>query len=163
MFSLILIQIITALTLALSHGNPKIYSEIAKGRADNLNYKLTENVFPENYTLRIFPHINNSTFNGYVKILVHVKIPTYNITLHQKNLNITKEKIYLKTIDNVVIEVENAGMSGTEEQEFYTITFAKMLNEKTYYLFIPEFYGVLNEVDHGFYLANYTDENGKLR
>ncbi|XP_031640015.1 aminopeptidase N-like [Contarinia nasturtii] len=127
---------------------------------DQINYRLPNNTKPEAYNVFLRTDVANGNFEffGSVKITIRVLQTSNEITLHQRQLNITN--IELEQSDGETIPV--LGSEYDKKTEFFTISTANdaLKQGSKLYLYI-EYEGVLREDSAGFYRSSYANEDGK--
>lgn len=110
--------------------------------------RLTNDIMPIEYDLKLHPDLENFTFEGEETITINVLKPTKKITLHSKEIEVTTTSIYINK-EKVFAEI-----SYNENSETVTFTFPKALPKgKTRLIII--FKGILNDKMRGFYRSSY--------
>ncbi|HSW47591.1 MAG TPA: M1 family metallopeptidase [Candidatus Saccharimonadales bacterium] len=107
--------------------------------------RLSDHVVPKEYFITIHPDIPTFTFKGEEEIVVDLKKPTNNITLHADELEIS-EVFYNGTI--------NGSLVFDSSTETVSISFPKQLPKGIGKLSL-KFTGILNDKMRGFYKSKY--------
>lgn len=133
-------------------------------KAEVLDYRLPNETIPLHYDVHILTkvHEKNETFEGTVKIEIQVLDKTENITLHVRQLTVTK--VYL--LDNgktIECDINSDYNSKENVREFLVITPKNyVLEPKTTTLqVVIEYHGKLRKDNGGFYLSTYKGEDGQ--
>ncbi|XP_065223348.1 aminopeptidase N-like [Planococcus citri] len=119
-------------------------------------YRLTDEVVPTFYELRIAPDLKNFTFVGKVEIAIHVKFNTDKIVLHSKNLTITSVKVFKMDSSR---EFLDSSYELDESNDLLVVETGQSLMFNTNYSLIIEFQGVLSHSMRGFYRTSYRPSN----
>jgi aminopeptidase N len=129
------------------------------------SYRLPTTVLPTHYKVQILSHLGepeNFNFEGKVWIQVTSHEPTYNITLHTKELNITDDQVTVKDISSSTpkpVNVKNIELD--VQNDFLVINLEEELEkDHNYEIYVP-FKGVLADGLRGFYKSSYTDDKTK--
>uniref|UniRef100_A0A182PUT5 Aminopeptidase n=1 Tax=Anopheles epiroticus TaxID=199890 RepID=A0A182PUT5_9DIPT len=145
-----------------------------EGQNELPSYRLPNNTYPLKYNIELITHIHDNTigdnrfnFEGKVtiqfKAIVEADTLTYNVTLHYRQLHITRVKLWYIMQDgweNVLLDDDNS-FTTNSAQEFLTVHSPQHLNG-TYFLEI-KYNGTLREDNGGFYRSSYRDENGNIK
>jgi aminopeptidase N len=111
-------------------------------------------------TRYIDPHYNPLQSNNNFQVTSHE--PTYNITLHTKELNITDDQVTVKDISSSTpkpVNVKNIELD--VQNDFLVINLEEELEkDHNYEIYVP-FKGVLADGLRGFYKSSYTDDKTK--
>ncbi len=118
---------------------------------NNKNIRLTNNVVPEEYTIKIKPDLEAFVFVGEEIIRLILKKSTSTVTLHCKALDIESAQVISKTGTLFATKIKY-----NEKAETATFIFPKNLSAGEINLRII-FNGVLNDKMRGFYRSSYTD------
>lgn len=157
--------LIFLLTAALINGSPFYpHEEIIEPIQDEKNgeqhdqpriYRLSEEVKPLSYELRIIPDLEEFTFRGKVEINILVKFSTNQIQLHSAKLTI-KNCTLKKDVDLQFVEQK---FKLDEINDLLIIETTQQLIYDTNYTLIIQFNGTLSEEMAGFYKSSYTIDN----
>lgn len=110
--------------------------------------RLSKNIFPISYDLRIKPDLESFTFSGNETIKLKINKDTKSITLHSKDIDIKTAKIA-----NNKNEQFSTKITYNKESETATIYFRENINgESKLYL---NFIGIINDNLRGFYKSKY--------
>jgi len=109
--------------------------------------RLSKNVIPTHYQLYIEPLYDLQKFNGHAKINILIHEPTNDVTLHAKNLNISRIKINDDIIENI-----------NEDKNMDLLIIQKDILPGKYILDIS-YTGTINDTLFGFYRSSYKDNN----
>ncbi len=121
----------------------------------NRSVRLSKNVVPTEYEIRLHPDLENFTFEGVETISVDLLKSTKTLTLHSKELKIETAKARLWQ------EEMFGKISYDEKSETATFTFPKTIKAGKIKLTLV-FKGILNDKMRGFYRSSYIFE-GKVR
>ena len=117
------------------------------------NVRLSGNITPRRYDIRLHPDLENFTFEGLETITLSILKPTRAITLHSRELEIetvhiliNREKIFAKEI------------LYNEKAETATFLFPKTISAKKKTKLTIVFKGILNDKMRGFYKSSYERE-----
>src|SRR3989338_9201490 len=117
------------------------------------NVRLSGNITPRRYDIRLHPDLENFTFEGLETITLSILKPTRAITLHSRELEIetvhiliNREKIFAKEI------------LYNEKAETATFLFPKTIPAKKKTKLTIVFKGILNDKMRGFYKSSYERE-----
>lgn len=149
------------------HGCPPPLEEKSEFRASrDINYRLPRNIQPIRYEItlepRLEPNLDPAPFTGSVNIEIVPTENTYNVTLHTRQLNLTKESIEIIHSSGVKIPIFD--IIRDSEREFHIFQVDTPLIKNEYYnLSISHYVGILNLENAGFYLAKYYDKQGRER
>ncbi|XP_073991593.1 glutamyl aminopeptidase-like isoform X2 [Rhodnius prolixus] len=119
---------------------------------------LPKDVYPTNYTLTIFPLLENGTFSGDISINLTLTKPRKYIVLHQHDLNITKTILKTKNGDNIKVSEAFPYV----KNEFWVVLPEKELESGEYILDLV-FDGSLLKKIVGFYRSTYKSKDGNSR
>ncbi|XP_065223349.1 aminopeptidase N-like [Planococcus citri] len=119
-------------------------------------YRLTDEVIPTNYELRIAPDLEKFTFVGKVEITIYVKFTTSKIILHSKKLTIKSIRV-LKT-DSTKTPVTNTH-GFDETNDLLVVETSQDLDFGNEYSLIIEFQGDIGQDVVGFYRSSYTADD----
>jgi puromycin-sensitive aminopeptidase len=117
----------------------------------NRSVRLSKNVVPISYDIKLKPDLDNFTFEGVETIYLSILQKTKIVTLHSRELEIETAEI-----DKIFAKI-----SYNEKAETATFTFPKELPKGKHKLTIV-FKGILNDKMRGFYKSSYEHE-GKTR
>lgn len=109
------------------------------------NVRLSKNIVPLEYDIKLHPDLENFTFEGAETIRLSLLKPTKSITLHSKEIEIETAKIG----DNF------AKISYEEKSDAATFNFPKVIPAGKAELVIV-FRGILNDKMRGFYRSKYA-------
>lgn len=113
-------------------------------------YRLSDQVIPMSYELRIIPDLETFTFRGSVKITILVKDTTKKIELHSKKLTINEVQV-----SKGARPIEK-DYKLDEENDLLTIETKLELSYNTEYTLTIDFQGLLSEDMKGFYKSSYV-------
>jgi len=113
--------------------------------------RLSKNIVPIKYDIKLHPDLENFTFRGEEVITVDLKKETKEITLHSKEIDIETARIG---------EEFTKKISYNQKSETATFVFAKKIKKGMHTLTIT-FQGILNDKMRGFYKSSYIYE-GKV-
>lgn len=116
------------------------------------NVRLPEHIVPKHYSITLFPNLNEFTFSGEEEILLELKKPVKEITLHAVELEIN-----LAELKTTSYELPATSISYDEKSENATISFGKIIPKGETKLKI-KFTGILNDKMRGFYRSKYKHE-----
>lgn len=124
-------------------------------------YRLPQNVAPETYKIELSTSVDKEdfAFTGKVQIKIHAVENTTNITLHARQLTITK--IGLTNIDLVDVAIKNYTYDVV--REFVVIPTVKTLVKDQAYFLTINYVGELRTDMGGFYRSSYVNAEGKKR
>lgn len=147
--------IVIWLYFAFTNGLPQ--SEKVK----KIDYRLPNNTRPTKYDITLATNIDQNDFNfmGRVAIKLEVMNPTYNITIHARQLTI--KSISLATQAGVPILLKPHIYDNVTE--FLVIHTKAELQKDRQYLLIVMYTGVLRTDRMGFYRASYVNANGETK
>lgn len=136
------------------------YSEILRDESAKVDYRLPQNVKPENYAIWLTPNIvpDHFTFTGESEILITVLNATNTITLHAKNLTISLRKLENLKNSTAVFILKN--QKHDDVTDFEILEFTKEILPGNYRLSMS-FEGILHDDLNGFYRSSYTNERGE--
>ena len=124
-------------------------------------FRLPKEVKPIHYDLLMHPDLEKGTYNGSVTILIDVLDKRSYISLHQKDLNITKTKLTLERDENYEIPIKET--YPIEKSEILVVSTEENINPGLYHLSL-EFNGLLRpDKIVGFYSSKYKDLQDKDR
>lgn len=137
--------------------NPTVFTT----ETSQINYRLPNNTKPYSYDITIATNIdrNDFSFAGRVVINLHVLEPSYNITIHARQLDI--KKIRLLTALGVVIHLNPHAHDNVTDH--LVIPTQVQLRIDTPYILIVEYSGVLRTDRLGFYRDTYINSKGETR
>ena len=118
--------------------------------------RLTNNVIPQKYEMRIKPDLEKFVFDGEETIYLSIKKPTKTISLHAKELSIQSADA-TSTSGTVIAQK----ISFNDKLDTVTFTFKSNVPRGAVRLHIV-FAGILNNNMHGFYRSSY-ESAGKTR
>ena len=113
--------------------------------------RLSKNVVPKEYEIKLRPDLENFTFHGEETITLNLLKPTKTLTLHSKELE----------IETVRVGDMFGKISYDEKSETATFTFPRSIKSGKIKLTLV-FKGILNDKMRGFYKSSYIFE-GKVR
>lgn len=154
---LLLLPTIVSVIGSPAHFNEEIAKLEDEKKSDQVEqpriYRLTEEVEPLNYVLRMEPNLTDFTFSGKVEIDILVKFSTNQVTLHSRNLTIKSCKVKIDTqfIDNK--------FTLDEINDLLIVESAQQLKYDTKYTLVMEFEATLSDDMTGFYKSSYTINN----
>lgn len=137
----------------------------ASGDISSIDYRLPNTTHPIAYDLSLFTRIDllDFNFNGYVKISIAVDIPTNEIVLHAKQLNISNVQL-VRYSGGVPLPIALLPHKHDKRTEFLTIpTNSVTLNAGDQLLLEISYNGTLRDTNNGFYRSSYLDETGVRR
>ncbi|MBP6060651.1 MAG: DUF2808 domain-containing protein, partial [Candidatus Pacebacteria bacterium] len=126
----------------------------------NRSVRLSKNVIPKEYEIRLHPDLENFTFEGVETISIDLLKSTKTLTLHSKEIQIATATITVPTKVGTPTQV-GAKISYDEKSETATFTFPKTIKAGKIKLTLV-FKGILNDKMRGFYRSSYIFE-GKVR
>ncbi len=123
--------------------------------------RLSKNIVPIEYNMRLKPDLDNFTFEGVETITLSILKKTKILTLHSKELEI--ETAHLEVPEALLMENSISKASGkmfakinyNEKNETVTLIFSKFIPVGKTKLTIV-FKGILNDQMRGFYRSKYT-------
>jgi len=116
------------------------------------NVRLPNHIIPKRYSITLFPNLSEFTFKGDEEILLEITKPTYEITLHAAELEITSAEIV-----NDARKLKAQNISYDEKSETATISFDRVISKGGVKLKL-KFTGILNDKMRGFYRSKYEIE-----
>jgi len=136
-----------------------------EGSRETLQYRLSDQVVPLHYDVKLIPHIveDNFTTDGEANIDVQVREPTNTIAMH--TMNIMMDEDWTSLIRKG--EEKDANLIQTyvpqrhyydDETQILSIRFEELLTVGIYTLRL-RFAGILANNTRGFYKTFYIDEN----
>lgn len=138
-----------------------VYSHRAKS---NLYVRLPTAVVPHSYHISILPFLGegNFTFAGTLVAVINVTSPTYNISIHAVELEISETNV-TRIISDVISDsseqmVSIRFTSHDEEREFFVIHMYERLEPGQYKLHM-KYTGKLSDALRGIYRSSYTVGN----
>jgi glutamyl aminopeptidase len=134
------------------------YSTMLNESSPEVGFRLSQNVKPIFYDLYLIPDLDKGSFEGRVSIFINITGTQKSITLHQKDLNISK--VTLMPISLVKLDIKES--YSNEKDETFTIVPKEELSDVTYHLNLS-FSGSLSDKIVGFYSSRYKDERNKTR
>ncbi|XP_043289619.1 uncharacterized protein [Venturia canescens] len=122
-------------------------------------YSLSNVSVPISYDIKLVPEIieNNFTFYGETMIVVAIKEPTRNLTMHSKDLRIDEN--FTSLFDSDKKEYKPTKHTYENTTDFLIIEFNKLLAAGTYNLNF-KYAGNMSKVPEGIFNSSYTDEKG---
>lgn len=137
--------------------NPTVFTT----ETSQINYRLPNNTKPYSYDITIATNIdrNDFSFAGRVVINLHVLEPSYNITIHARQLDI--KKIRLVTAFGVEISLDSHAHDNVTDH--LVIPTQVQLQIDTPYILTVEYSGVLRTDRLGFYRDTYINAKGETR
>lgn len=138
-------------------GNPAAYNM----ETSQINYRLPNNTKPDSYDITLSTNIdrNDFSFSGCVVINFHVLEPSYNITIHARQLSI--KTIKLATSFGVVINLNPYTHDNVTDH--LVIPTQVQLQKYTQYILTIEYSGVLRTDTMGFYRNTYVNAKGETK
>lgn len=126
-----------------------------------INYRLPNNTKPESYDIKLSTNIHEGDFNfsGLAAINLRVLEPSYNITLHARQLTI--KSIQLTTSFGIKIDTHN--FTYDPVTEFLTIPTTSQLQKNAQYQLAIAYSGTLRTDNLGFYRSSYINSKGETR
>ncbi len=124
-------------------------------RKKTKSVRLSANIIPEEYEIRLHPDLENFTFSGIEVIALNVLKKTDTITLHSKEIDIETADIALSKDEKIFARK----ISYDKKAETATFRFPKKISAGKWKLNIV-FQGILNDKMRGFYRSKYH-VNGK--
>ena len=118
-------------------------------------YRLSDNILPKTYDIRLAPNLDNFTFLGEESIVINVSKPTDRITVNATELEILGAQ--LTTGDGVAVTPETINLD--DDYETASFVFNQPIEPGTMTLSI-QFTGTLNDQLRGFYRSHYTNPEG---
>ncbi|CAF4848174.1 unnamed protein product [Pieris macdunnoughi] len=123
-------------------------SKKTKTKEDHvINYRLSRDVRPLNYTLMLWPDLERKSFKGHVTIRIRVLRPTTNIEVHVKNLSIN----YVDFNDDANRCVQINTTNIIPKREVYEVQFGHNEITEGVYKLTLNFTGKLDTGIVGFY------------
>ncbi|XP_050673816.1 aminopeptidase A-like isoform X3 [Leptidea sinapis] len=129
-----------------SNANTSLSSETCSVQQ---NYRLSRDVKPLNYKLKLWPNLANKTFKGFLTIKVQVMKPKRIISLHMKNLDLLSVKVRDIENDNLILKSTEAN----ESLEQLHLKLTRKLAKGSYFLDF-KFSGSLDKGLVGFYASS---------
>ncbi|KAL6058582.1 Aminopeptidase [Balamuthia mandrillaris] len=128
---------------------------------------LPTTVYPVKYELSLQPNLQNFTFSGTEKILLHVRQATNTIVLHAADLEVVEARLEVQTTEPsesaltetaavVELPAEEINLNSTEQT--LTLVFGRALERGEHPVLYISFRGALNDQMAGFYRALYQDD-----
>ncbi|KAG5884358.1 hypothetical protein JTB14_030797 [Gonioctena quinquepunctata] len=108
------------------------------------SFRLSPEITPNHYSIKIRPDFDNEIFHGEVKIYVNTKSDLQNITLHSAELNITNVKINQKT-----------AVYSYEQDEKLAVKFENEDVQPGEHIVFIQYFGKLSQANVGFIKAPY--------
>nr|XP_018896628.1 PREDICTED: aminopeptidase N-like isoform X2 [Bemisia tabaci] len=152
------------LTLLIRFSAPAFVPEIPLVKSANPNvqknsnmtiYRLPKNVEPLEYTLKLNTDLTDFTFKGNEELRITVIVPTSNIVLNSRGLEISKVTVKnqkgFDIFSNFTMDPDNEQMS----------IYCPELTMKRQYTVIIDFSGKLSDDMHGYYRSWYTVKDTK--
>lgn len=123
-------------------------------------YRLPNNTLPVRYDIFIttYVHKGEFKFNGIVEIKIRAIEKTNTVTLHYRDLNVTKVSLY-NLIGQVVEDNLNFEYVDPKEFEFLKITLPREIDADEYFVLFLMYDGELNTKQTGFYRAYFTEDS----
>ncbi|MDE2399862.1 MAG: M1 family metallopeptidase [Patescibacteria group bacterium] len=119
------------------------------------NIRLSKNIVPIEYKIRLKPDLENFTFDGIETITLSILEKTKTLTLHSKEIDIETADVLLgKNPHTGEIEKLFAKISYDTERETATFSFQKFIPRGKIKLILV-FRGILNDKMRGFYRSKY--------
>lgn len=142
---------------AITNGQPTKYTT----KTSQINYRLPNNTKPDSYDITIATNIdrNDFSFSGRVVINLHVLEPSYNITIHARQLDI--KRISLLTSFGVGIQLNPHAHDNVTDH--LVIPTQVQLQEDTPYTLTVDYSGVLRTDRLGFYRDTYINAKGETK
>lgn len=109
-------------------------------------------------SIQIHPNYENNIFNGLVDITLNITKETNQIIFHLDNIEINKEKLSLKSLNDTENKLIKINQADYIEGQRYKIVLNNFLNVNQHYLLQIEYNGHLNQQLQGFYKSEYEDE-----
>ncbi|XP_046648039.1 aminopeptidase N-like [Daphnia pulicaria] len=127
-----------------------------------VDVRLPKNLRPLHYDIRLLPWMDESNFtiNGFIHILIECVENTNKIVLHSTDIEI--DRVSVKIVNNAeIIEIDE--FEENIERQFFIIHLKSihLLEEGNRYNISMNFTSILNEHQHGFYRASYTEYGQK--
>ncbi|XP_065223351.1 aminopeptidase N-like [Planococcus citri] len=116
-------------------------------------YRLTDELSPTSYELRLVPDLKTFTFGGKVEISIRVKFTTNKIILHSRNLTVQSVRVFKIDTSRILV---NTSYNLDEFNDLLIIETSQCLPFSTDYIIVIEFQGVLGDNFKGFYRSSYT-------
>lgn len=136
-------------------------SAVSTTKPNQINYRLPNNTKPDSYDITIATNIhrNDFSFSGRVVINLHVLEPSYNITIHARQLDI--KAIRLVTSFGGVVYLNSHVHDNVTDHLF--IPTQVQLQKDTQYILTVEYSGVLRTDRLGFYRDTYINAKGETK
>lgn len=135
-----------------------------------VNYRLTKDIFPENYKIELIPYLEKEgdheqfTFDGKCTILIQPQTNVKQIILHKSvemKINVNEIKLTEENSDEPLkILVDQIKYDNVTE--FYTMPLEQELDKTKKYKISFVYIGFMNDQMSGFYRSSYT-EDGKTK
>jgi hypothetical protein len=125
-------------------------------------YLLPKDLTPIDYKVSLIPYLEypvekDFTFEGSVKILFQVEIPTHLIRVHSDTLTIDDTSMVVKKFGNdTPLTISNWTLS-SDDKQFLDIYVETLLEGEEKYTCDISFTGILNDDLFGFYRSSYLD------
>ncbi|XP_065214648.1 aminopeptidase N-like [Planococcus citri] len=117
-------------------------------------YRLSDEVIPDSYQLRMVPDLDKFTFSGKVEIKISARFSTNKVILHSKRLKINSCKVLNERAIPSTFKLDQVN-------EILIIETEQTLSYGTSYTLAIEFEGELNDDMKGFYRSYYTINDKK--
>lgn len=124
-------------------------------RSQKKRVRLTTDVVPKRYEIRLKPDLEAFVFEGEETIELILKRPTKSLTLHSKELDIESAQVIGKGAPMLARKI-----SYDEKAETATFTFERGLPHGDVQLKLV-FRGILNDKMHGFYRSSFLHEGAQ--
>lgn len=121
-------------------------------------FRLPNITKPESYDLHIIPNLNglNSTYSGYVKIVIVANTPTDIVTINVKELHIT-EVTFSEFDRQPCKEIKVIEKISVPKNEQFVIKLETALIPDSKYLLTISFRSSIRTDDTGFFLSSYVE------
>ncbi|CAG9802728.1 unnamed protein product [Chironomus riparius] len=155
---IVVLIFITSEASKLSNKQNELLSQRTKRSDQSLNYRLPNNSLPISYDLWIMTDIHKSDlkFNGRVKIRIKIIEESETITIHSRDIIITKVDLYDKegNLNKSSLEFKNSAM-----EDFLVIMLPSFLNVDDEIMLDIDYHGnMTNNETSGLYATSYQDE-----
>lgn len=123
--------------------------------------RLPRSIKPLAYDVALLPFMStdNFTFNGEIKIKLHVVENCKNVTLHSLSLQIIWDQSHIQQIDEHGKTIENLLIRNqyfVEEKQFLVLETHKEFEVGSFYLVRLKFVGTIKDNLQGFYKSSYN-------
>lgn len=159
------LSIICCLIASLKIGSAiSLDSDLLKSNGTLPDYRLSGDIQPTNYNILVRPHFQHEneskafTFDGIIKITLQAtRANVQVITLHKKDLNISKESVEQRSFPYTKLKIVSTTYDNVTDK--YSLTLDRALRQGRDYYLTFEYTGHLQTDMHGFYSSSYEENN----